>query len=228
MASVAPRRRGGSRQRSPRAPALPGLAEEPTGADATREKLLQAAHELLFERAGAEPSVSQISQRAGVQVAMVSYCFGGKTGLLEALIERTSGGVVSELERLAAVDLPPVEKLRRHVAAIIRNFVRFPYANQLSERLGAGDRHAARMAAVFARPTLAFYRDLLGEGVRRGEFREVDPTLLFFSVIGMCEFLFAARSWLGDAGESLDDELIERFTDHTIELVLHGIAAPAT
>jgi len=42
----------------------------------------------------------------------------------------------------------------------------------------------------------------------------------------MCEFLFAARSWLETAaGEQLDEPLIERFTDHTVELLLHGIAS---
>jgi AcrR family transcriptional regulator len=189
----------------------------------TREKLLQATHELLDERAGAEPSVAQICERAGVQVAMVSYCFGGKAGLLEALVERTCAGVIEELDRLAAMDLPPDEKLRLHVAAMVRNFVKYPYVHQLSERLVAGEHTAERMASLFAKPTLAFYRDLLATGAFRPG---LDPTLLFFSVVGACEFLFAARSWLAEgAGETLDEALVERFTTHTIELVLHGIAA---
>ena len=52
------------------------------GAELTAEKLLQATHELMLEHGGVEPSVSQLCERAGVQVAMVSYCFGGKTQLL--------------------------------------------------------------------------------------------------------------------------------------------------
>jgi AcrR family transcriptional regulator len=212
--------------RTRRATRLPQPAEELRGADVTREKLLQATHELLIERAGAEPSVSQICERAGVQLAMVSYCFGGKAGLFDALIERTTTGVISELERLAETELSAEEKLRRHVAAVIHNYVRYPYANQLSERLAAGGRAAERMAELIGRPMLGFYRELLADGVADGRFREVDPTMLFFSVVGMCEFVFAARSWLeGPAGETLDDALVERFTDHTVELLLRGIAA---
>jgi TetR/AcrR family transcriptional regulator len=182
--------------------------DAPRGAELTREKLLQATHELLCENSGAEPSVSQICQRAGVQVAMVSYCFGGKAGLFEALIDRT------------------MTELRLHIAALIRNYVRFPYANQLSERLAAGDRVTTRIAGLLARPMLEFYSELLEQGRAAGEFRRIDPALFSFSLVGMCEFVFAAPNWLEHAiGKPVDDELIERFTDHTVALVMDGIAA---
>jgi TetR/AcrR family transcriptional regulator len=196
------------------------------GAELTAEKLLQATHELMLEHGGVEPSVAELCERAGVQVGMVSYCFGGKTQLLEALLERTIAGVVAELDGLAATDLPPKEKLRRHVAGVVRNFVRFPYAQRLSQTLAAGDPAGVQMAEQYARPSLAFYEQLLADGFERGEFREVDPTLFFFSLVGMCEFLFAGRMWLEEAaGEEIDEQLLERFTEHTTELVLRGIAA---
>lgn len=204
--------------------ALPGRPEPSLGADVTRDRLLQAAHELLFERAGAEPSVSDICARAGVNVSMVSYCFGGKRGLFVALIQRTTGGVVAELDALAALDLPAEEKLRRHLAGVVRNYLRYPYVNQLGERLGRGaGPAAARTTAVLAEPMVAFYRGLLAEG----GFRAVDPVYLFCSITGMCEFLFAARGSVEDTlGGPVDDAAVERFVEHTVELVLHGIAAP--
>lgn len=215
-----------SRTRRPRprtASTLPPPPQPPRGADVTREKLLQATHELLFERAGDEPSVSQICERADVRVAMVSYCFGSKAGLLDALVERAMSGLMAEQAELMSRRLPPEEALAVHVEATVRNFVRYPYMNSLSERLAAGDRAATGMGETFVRPTLAFYRELLDEGVTAGRFRPADPTLLLFSIVGMCEFLFAARSWLTDAGETLDEDLVERFADHTVRLLLHGL-----
>lgn len=42
----------------------------------------------------------------------------------------------------------------------------------------------------------------------------------------MCEFLSAAGRWFEDAaGETIDQPLIDRFTERTVELVLRGIAA---
>lgn len=205
--------------------ALPPPELPPRGAEITREKLLQATHELLFERGGEEPSVSQICERADVRVAMVSYCFGSKAGLLEALGARAVSQMMGEEQRLIELGLPPQEALALHVRAMVRNFVRFPYMSSLSERISAGDATATGMAQTVAQPTIAFYRDLLDQGVEQGTFRTgVDPTLLLFSIVGMCEFLFSARSWVQDTGETLDDALVDRFADHTVELLLHGLS----
>jgi AcrR family transcriptional regulator len=200
--------------------ALPRVPYEPKGADATREKLLQATHELLVERAGAEPSLSQICERAGVQTGMVRYCFGGKERMLQALVDRLRDVVQADLHRLAELDLDPEDKLRRHVRAMVRNFARFPYSSQLSERLRAFAGGGAQIADVFGSAMVPFYAQLIDEGVRRGSFRDVDPRLLFASIAGMSEYFSAARSLFADES---DEELIERFADHTVELLLTGI-----
>ena len=41
---------------------------------------------------------------------------------------------------------------------------------------------------------------------------------------GMCEFLFAAKSWLPLAGERLDEQLLDRFAEHCAGILLNGIA----
>ncbi|MDQ1583736.1 MAG: hypothetical protein QOF36_1790 [Microbacteriaceae bacterium] len=206
---------------------LPRLESPPRGADVTRERLLQAAHELLFERSGGNVSVSEICDRASVNVAMVRYCFGSKNGMLDALVERVTGSFTDELDVLAAADLSSTVKLRRHVGAIVRNYVRFPYLNRLlSERFIADREVAERLSRVFAAPTRAWHERLLEEGLNSGEFRAIDPTFFFFSVIGLCEFLFAARPWLEHGFQAtLDEELLERFVEHSADLVLSGVRA---
>jgi AcrR family transcriptional regulator len=216
--------RANRRPRPRRTNVLPHPPHPPKGAEITAEKLLEAAHELLDETSGAEPSVSQICERADVRVAMVSYCFGGKTQLLEALFDRIISGIMAEQDALAARDLPPEEALAVQIEATVRNLVRYPYVHSLGPRLAAGDRAVVRMSETFVRPTQELYRRLIEKGVEAGTFRPVDPTLLVFSVVGMCDFLFVARDWLTDVGQTLDDELIDRVVQHTVRLVLHGVA----
>lgn len=208
---------------------LPPPAEPPSGAAATGERLLQAAHELLIERGGAGPSVSEICGRAGANVAMVKYCFGSKDGLYDALVERVVGSFQADLAQLDGAALPARETMERHVGGIARNFLRFPYlSGLLDERLRRADGETvARLSAAFALPTRAWHARLLASGTATGAFREVDPTFFFFSVIGICEFLFSARSWLEQTfDQPLTGELVERFVAHTTRLVLDGIAAP--
>src|SRR5688572_33042825 len=111
----------------------------PGDAEITREKLLTAAHELLSARAGGA-TVSEICSRAQVNVAMVKYCFGSKDEMLDALLDQVLQRLAGEIERLSSLDVAPDEKLRRHVAEIVRNYVRYPYVNRLmNERLLSGD-----------------------------------------------------------------------------------------
>jgi TetR/AcrR family transcriptional regulator len=205
---------------------LPPPAEPPRGADATAERLLQAAHELMYERSGALFSVSEVCSRADANVAMVKYCFGNKDGLLLALVMRISGSFRADFERLAAEDLGWREKLERHLAGIVHSYVRYPYINRLlADQLRRADEPGTRaLSEFFAAPMGAFHRELLAEGQQAGEVRDVDPALFFFSVVGMCEFIFSARGWLTHGfGLALDDELVERYIDHVVELVLSGV-----
>lgn len=207
---------------------LPGPEVPAQGADVTRERLLQAAHELEFERMGGRVAVSEIGARAGANVAMVKYCFGSKDGLLDALVERVMVQFAQDIDRLARLDLSATAKLRRHVAEIVRNYVRYPYVNRLmNERLLAGNAEAVdRMSRAFAVPARAWYAELLAEGHAVDGWRELDPTLFFFTVIGVCEFLFSARPWLEHGfDEPLDADLVERFVAHATELVVTGVRA---
>ncbi|MFX8620540.1 TetR family transcriptional regulator, partial [Acinetobacter baumannii] len=51
-------------------------------------RLLAAASSLMIERGSTEISLGDISERSGVNSALVKYHFGNKTGLLIALLER--------------------------------------------------------------------------------------------------------------------------------------------
>lgn len=199
-------------------------------ADQTAAKLLAATHDLLVERGGQTASVSDICARAEVNVAMVKYCFGSKDGLLDALLEQALRRLAAQLEALARADLPPEAALRHHVSQVVRNYVRYPYVNRLmTERLLAAEPAAVdRISHAFALPARAFYASLLADGRRTDGWRELDPTLFFFAVVGLCEFLFSARPLLERAfGSELDADLVTRYSQQVADLIIGGIRAVA-
>lgn len=59
----------------------------PTDLPPTAKRLLAAAQDILAERGYAELTITAVSQQSGVNRALVSYYFGGKAGLLTALVD---------------------------------------------------------------------------------------------------------------------------------------------
>ena len=81
-----------------------------------RIEILKTAEELFADKGFDGTSVRDISQHAGVNLAMISYYFGSKEKLLEALIEFRSSytfGILEELNKDQS--LGPWEKIDRLV-----------------------------------------------------------------------------------------------------------------
>jgi AcrR family transcriptional regulator len=196
----------------------------------SRDALLRASHELLLRSRGLPVPLSAICELAGVDVAMVRYHFEDRRGLMTALFERLCAAWAHDLENLLALDVSPRRKLEIHIAQIIRNYRRRPYTNRLMTELIASSKPALakQLSRDFVRPLIDFHRRLIAQGVASGDLRPVEPMYFFCSVIGMCEFQFAVQPLLGVAFRTVpDDKTVESaFIDHTIALLLDGVAAP--
>lgn len=64
----------------------------------TRMKVINAAIKLFHMNGYSGTSVRAIASEAGVNVALVSYYFGGKKGLLEFLMSTFLEGYIQEIE----------------------------------------------------------------------------------------------------------------------------------
>jgi AcrR family transcriptional regulator len=199
----------------------------PAGRNATADKLLVAASELMIERSSIEVSLSDIAQKSGVNSALVKYHFGNKDGLLLALLARDAATEVAHLEYLLAQPISPTAKLKLHIGGIIRAYHRFPYMNRLIHYLlhESSAEAADEVSQFFVAPLLDFQRRLLEAGVAACEFRKVDPVLFYTSLIGACDHLFFGRhamSRVTGVGP-VTDEVCRDYIAHMEALVCGGI-----
>ena len=199
------------------------------GRNATAEKLLVAASELMIARSSIEVSLSDIAQQSGVNAALVKYHFGNKDGLLLALLARDAATEVANLEYLLAQPISPTAKLKLHIGGIIRAYHRFPYMNRLIHYLlhESSQEAADEVSQFFVAPLLDFQRRLLEAGVAAGEFRPVDPVLFYTSLIGACDHLFFGRHAMSRATGvgPVTDEVCRDYIAHMEALVCGGILA---
>ena len=77
--------------------------------EGTRERILDAALDLFGERGFTGVTVRDIAARAHVNVAAISYHFGGKAGLYRAVAEMVIGGIEPRIRARAAgaIEAPP-------------------------------------------------------------------------------------------------------------------------
>ena len=205
------------------------LATKSKRATASADMLLNATSALMAERNSVDVTFADIAARSGMNSALIHYHFGNKAGLYKALLERDAWSTFAALDRLVAADMPAREKLRHHIAGVIKTYHRYPYMNRLIGALSIdSESETARFIAErFTRPLAEAQAAILRQGVEEGVFRKVDPMLFHFSLVGACDHLFHARHSLKFAFgvEEIDDDLQRRYADHIAGIVLDSIAA---
>src|ERR1700733_8104243 len=193
----------------------------------TADRLLVAASELMIERNSIDVSLSDIAQKSGVNAALVKYHFGNKDGLLLALLARDAATELTHLDYLMAQPIKPTAKLKLHIAGIIKAYYQFPYMNRLIHYLlhESSTEAADEVSKFFVAPLLDFHRRLLAEGIRAGEFRAIDPVLVYTSLIGACDHLFFGRHAMSRATGvgPVTDEVCRQYIRHMEALICGGM-----
>ncbi|MFM5953212.1 MAG: TetR family transcriptional regulator [Novosphingobium sp.] len=201
-------------------------ADVPAGA---RELLLQTASDIMREGDIVDISLSELSLRSGLNSALVKYYFGNKAGLMKALLDRDMAGIVKAVDALMAKDMPPEERLRRHIGAMVDTYYNTPYLNRLLMRLvrESDDDEAHRIADSYLSPLSRAYDRLIEDGVREGVFRTVDPQLFYFTATGAADRFFSSRLVLKHCydTDTLTEELRDRYREHCIDFIMAGILA---
>ena len=179
----------------PSASKLPARAAR--SAEQTRGAILQAALREFASQGEAGARTDAIARAAKVNKALLYYYFKDKEALYGAVINQVFSGLKEKLTAALETPVAPGEKLLRCVGA------HFDFASSSAmlprlmqhEMLRAGlqgSPHLKHIAQTYFRPTFGRMAAVLVEGMRRGEFREVDPGQVVPSIIGVVVHYFSA------------------------------------
>ncbi|MFM2206509.1 MAG: hypothetical protein RL213_484 [Bacteroidota bacterium] len=159
-----------------------------------RNLLLDKAEELFSEHGFEGTSVRQLAGAAGVNVAMISYYFGSKEKLFDALVEDRTAAIRDRLKDLNEQTIAPVERLEEMIRLYVDRFVSRPrFHKLLHHEVAVNCRPGLQqsVAAVLMR-NVNELRRILQDGIREGVFREVDIDLTIVSLVGTVTQLVTA------------------------------------
>jgi AcrR family transcriptional regulator len=198
-----------------------GDEEDAAGESPPREQQVRAAALRLFRDKGYHAtSMRDIAAQVGINKGSLYSYIRSKEDLLIPFFERAMGLLLAEIEAISADEsLTATERLKRAIKAHILNVtenldiltVYLSEWRQLrADSLSTVRQQRERYAALFL--------TIVEDGVRRGEFRAIDPRISALGMIGMCNYLFR---WYRPDGRLRPEQIADELTD----MLLHGVLA---
>jgi AcrR family transcriptional regulator len=181
--------------------------------DLIRDRLIDTAAEVFYARGYKQSNISDLSSALQLSRSSIYYYFKNKKEVLAALLEREVSVPYNANQRLMErKDLTPSERLREAVTlGIVRRLSGEPRFLVLS-RLEA-DGMPADLTAFYnasKRKILDQYTRMIADCIAGGEFRNVDPQLAAFTVIGMANW---TSWWYSPSGRNTPREIGDAIID---------------
>ncbi len=190
--------------------------------------LIAAARDL-FSRHGYDgASVRAITRRAGVNLGAVTYHFGSKQALYEAVFATVAEPSGEHLATAAAQPGAPLERVERVVRAFFDYLERHPELPRLMMQQLASSRPMPEAALRTLQGNLAILASVIREGQEDGSIRPGDPRLMALSIGAQPIWLTMARRALqeGVAIDPAEPGTRARLVESVVAFVRAGLAAP--
>ena len=190
-----------------------------------KQRILDAGTRVFARKGCSGTGLREIAAEADVNLAMVSYYFGGKAGLLEAILSQFFEAIGASMKPVAEETGPPEERLRKLVHAMLRmvrgntetfRVVLTEFPLELPHIVG----HRAELLRTFVLPVM---KQILGSLGKR--MRKLPRIEMFGPLVGsVIMFHFLLRPVLQQVFPvKFDDKFYQEFGDDFTDLLLYGL-----
>jgi AcrR family transcriptional regulator len=191
--------------------------------DQRRAQIRDVAAELFDQYGYADTTLEQIARKVGIRKASLYYHFTSKSQLLVEIHEEMIELILAaQRERLARTDQDEAGMLLGMMTDLVALMESHPGHLRIFfehfRELPAETRQAVSLQRDQYRQSLV---RLIEQGIAVGSFREADPQLAAFAVLGMCNWTY---QWFSTTGRLPAAEIAHAFWD----LVTRGLLAGPT
>ena len=150
--------------------------------------IIKTAEKLFSETGFDGTSVRDIAQAADVNVAMISYYFGSKEKLMEAVFEQRTTNIRIKVENLIQNEtMTHLEKVNVLIDDYVDKFIHQQEFHKIMmrEQLIEKDTPIAALIHELKKRNMASIKKLIHEGQKSGEFKKnIDITLMMSTLVG--------------------------------------------
>ncbi len=196
--------------------------------EATKAQILDAAEAEFAKHGLSGARMEAIAKGTGVTTAMIYYYFDSKEGLYKAVLQRPATEMQEMLQELNLEQLPAEEALKKAIRAAIAYEAAHPQRGMLWFQ-EAYQTQGKYFKLGNWQETFAHFIKVLERGMAEETFRQIDPFLISIQIAGVCTFYFNAHEnikHLTPDVDRLSPEMIERYTQEAVNLILTGVRSP--
>lgn len=182
-----------------------------------RDRILQEAAQLFFERGYLQTSVDAIAERLGATKPFVYYHFKSKVDILVEICERSNRDALAAAESAMSAKGSPRVRLEQflreftNIALEQHQLVAVYFREEISLPQDAADRINKMRKSINLRLS-----SLLSEGINSGDFQIEDPRMGALVIAGMSSYAFA---WYRERGRLDQLEVTDRIVKMALKLV---------
>jgi AcrR family transcriptional regulator len=187
--------------------------------------IINTAEKLFSEQGYDGTSVRDIADAAGINVAMISYYFGSKEGLMQALFEeRTKDTIVRVETLLKEKSLSPFQKVEILIDDYVERFTtKGPFQKILIyEQMMEKNRLISDLLNQYRKKNTEIIEKLIQEGQRKKQFKKhVDVVLMLNTMIGTSLHTFINHDYYrnyhkmeGVGKDAFKTELKKKLSEH--------------
>lgn len=186
-----------------------------------KDEILNEAAKL-FRRKGFDgTSMQDIAENVGMLKGSIYYYFNSKNEIFREVLIKGISPVLKNAEFIMTKNLSPREKLREllqsHLQYILINDFSLVIFFREKERIPANE----TQKYVQSRNRYEkIFREVLEEGIKRGDFPKVDINLTVFAILGMCNWVI---QWYNPRGSKNQEEITEHMVYLICELMLNPV-----
>ena len=185
-------------------------------------QILQVAERLFAEKGFDGTSIRNIAKEAGINIAMVSYYFGSKEKMLEALIFSRTTDVRMLLENILKEEIEPMDKLDKlvdlYMARVYKNRCLYQIVN--SESANVKRALSLKSFTEVKKRNLESLQLIIAQGQEKGVFRkDVNVALIPATIFGTFFQFHTGRPLYEDVFDLKTDEAFDNYVKN--ELTTH-------
>src|SRR6476469_6972273 len=166
-------------------------------------QIMEAAERLFADHGFAGTSVRDIAEAAGVNLAMISYYFGSKEKLMEAMFQHRGQHLKMQLQSiLLNSNMTPVQKVEKLIDEYVDRIFQKQCFHKvmIREQMMNNTDPIAEQIAQLKQTNQTLFKQIIHEGQKKGDFKKgIDVPFSMMTLVGTAGQLIATQHYYREA-----------------------------